>query len=72
VFQAIERGDSARAAALMKRHIESAKEFVLSRLKRSNDVFSNLMMGFRPQDMNPIYNDKTSRLVGFEGPWSVG
>jgi DNA-binding GntR family transcriptional regulator len=53
VFQAIEQGDSARAAALMKRHIESAKEFVLSRLKSSNDVFSNLMMGF-PQDMNPI------------------
>ena len=52
VFQAIEHGDSQKAAALMKKHIESAKDFVLSRLKRSDDVFSSLMMGFPLQDMN--------------------
>ena len=46
VFQAIVRGDSQQAALLMKRHITSAKEFVLSRLKRSDDVLSNLMLGF--------------------------
>jgi DNA-binding GntR family transcriptional regulator len=46
VFQAIERGDSQQASLLMKRHIASAKEFVLSRLRRSDDVLSNLMMGF--------------------------
>jgi DNA-binding GntR family transcriptional regulator len=46
VFQAIERGDSQQASGLMKRHITSAKEFVLSRLRRSDDVLSNLMRGF--------------------------
>ena len=49
VFQAIDRGDSQQASLLMKRHITAAKEFVLSRLKRSDDVLSNLMMGF-PQE----------------------
>jgi DNA-binding GntR family transcriptional regulator len=46
VFQAIQRGDSLKASVLMKRHIASAKAFVLTRLKRSDDVLSNLMMGF--------------------------
>jgi DNA-binding GntR family transcriptional regulator len=50
VYQAIERGDSKQAAVLMKKHIASAKEFVLSRLKRSDDVLSNLMMGFPSPD----------------------
>jgi DNA-binding GntR family transcriptional regulator len=53
VFQAIERGDSRQASLLMKRHIASAKEFVLSRLKRSDDVLSQLMMGFPFQEVNP-------------------
>jgi DNA-binding GntR family transcriptional regulator len=62
VFQAIKRGDSQRAAALMKGHIASAKEFVLSRLKRSDDVLSNLMMGFPMPDDNAM---RTARK-----PWS--
>ena len=49
VFQAIERGDSQQASVLMKRHITSAKAFVLSRLRRSDDVLSNLMSGFPEQ-----------------------
>ena len=53
VFQAIERGDSQQASMLMKRHITSAKDFVLSRLKRSDDVLSNLMMGF-PQEYGSL------------------
>ncbi|MGE5258891.1 MAG: GntR family transcriptional regulator [Hyphomicrobiales bacterium] len=57
VFQAIERGDSYQASVLMKRHITSAKEFVLSRLKRSDDVFSNLMMGL------PCLDEKTLRIA---------
>jgi DNA-binding GntR family transcriptional regulator len=51
VFQAIERGDSQQASLRMKRHITSAKAFVLSRLKRSDDVLSNLMLGFPSQDL---------------------
>jgi DNA-binding GntR family transcriptional regulator len=53
VFQAIDRGDSQQASVLMKKHIASAKEFVLSRLKRSDDVLSNLMMGFPLPYVNP-------------------
>jgi DNA-binding GntR family transcriptional regulator len=54
VFQAIERGDSQQASMLMKRHITSAKEFVLSRLKRSDDVLSNLMTGFPSRDLTAV------------------
>ncbi|OGP62291.1 MAG: hypothetical protein A2V65_05100 [Deltaproteobacteria bacterium RBG_13_49_15] len=46
VFQAIKNGDSQKAAILMKKHIASAKEFVLSRLKSSDNILSKLMMGF--------------------------
>jgi DNA-binding GntR family transcriptional regulator len=53
VFQAIERGDSQQASALMKKHIASAKDFVLTRLKRSDDVLSNLMMGIPQEYGNP-------------------
>jgi len=60
VFQAIERGDSQQASLLMKRHIASAKEFVLSRLRRSDDVLSNLMMGF-PQEYGSLKDAIKSR-----------
>lgn len=50
VFQAIESGDSKTAAALMKRHITEAKEFVLSRLRRKDDVLSQMMCGFPVRD----------------------
>jgi DNA-binding GntR family transcriptional regulator len=46
VFHAIERGDAKHAAALMKKHIIFAKEFVLSRLRRTDDVLSQIMGGF--------------------------
>ena len=46
VFEAIEKGDPHKAAILMDRHLRSAKEFVLSRLRSSDDILSKLMMGF--------------------------
>jgi len=46
VLEAIKNGDSEKAAMLMHRHLTFAKEFVLSRLRRSDDILSKLMMGF--------------------------
>jgi hypothetical protein len=46
VFHAIERGDAEHAAELMKKHITFAKEFVLSRLRRTDDVLSQILGGF--------------------------
>jgi DNA-binding GntR family transcriptional regulator len=46
VFEAIKNGDSHKAAILMSRHLTFAKEFVLSRLRSSDDILSKLMMGF--------------------------
>jgi len=46
VFEAIKCGDAHKAATLMSRHLTSAREFVLSRLKSSDDILSTLMMGF--------------------------
>jgi DNA-binding GntR family transcriptional regulator len=43
VFEAIKNGDSQKAGLLMARHLTIAKEFVISRLKRSDDILSNLM-----------------------------
>lgn len=53
VFEAIGTGDSQKAALLMKRHLTFAKEFVLSRLKRSGDILSTLVTGgsFGPLDL---------------------
>jgi DNA-binding GntR family transcriptional regulator len=45
IVQAIEVRDSPKASMLMKRHIMSAKKFVLSRLAKSDDLLSKLMMG---------------------------
>jgi hypothetical protein len=46
LFEAIKSGDSHKAAMLMHRHLTFAKEFVLSRLRSSDDILSKLMMGF--------------------------
>ena len=43
VFEAIQDGDSQKAGALMAGHLKFAKEFVISRLNRSDDILSNLM-----------------------------
>lgn len=43
VFEAIKNGDSHKAGLLMARHLTFAKEFLISRLKRSDDILSNLM-----------------------------
>ena len=61
VFRAIERGDSQRAAALMKKHITSARDFVLLRLKRRDDFLSQLMTGFGCQDTNAIGSSSMRR-----------
>ena len=46
VLEAIKNGDSKKAAMRMHRHLTLAKEFVLSRLRSSDDILSKLMMGF--------------------------
>jgi DNA-binding GntR family transcriptional regulator len=46
VFEAIQKGDTQRAALLMNRHLNFAKEFVLSRLRSSDDILVKVMMGF--------------------------
>jgi len=50
VFHAIEHGDAKQAGALMKKHIAHAKEFVLSRLRRADDVLSQMVAGFPAGD----------------------
>lgn len=45
VFHAIERGSANHAAALMKKHLTFAKEFVLGRLRRTDDVLAQIMGG---------------------------
>jgi hypothetical protein len=45
---------------LMKRHITSAKKFVLLRLGKSNDVVFKRMMGF-PQNQMILKEDRTLR-----------
>lgn len=59
VFEAIQDGDSQKAGLLMGSHIKSAKEFVISRLKRSDDILSNLM-GFPWQ--NGQYPERVPRV----------
>ena len=52
VFEAIKNGDSHKAAMLMSRHLTFAKEFVLSRLRSSDDILSKLMLGFSLVEVN--------------------
>lgn len=59
VFEAIQTGDSQKAGLLMTSHLKSAKEFVISRLKRGDDILSKLM-GFPLQ--NGEHPDRVSRV----------
>ena len=61
VFEAIKNGDSQKAAILMKKHITSAKKFVLSRLKSSDNILSKLMMGFPVEDFKSETENTRSR-----------
>jgi DNA-binding GntR family transcriptional regulator len=54
IFEAIEKGDSQKAAALMNRHLAFAKEFVLSRLKRNGDILSTLVTGVSLDPLGPV------------------
>jgi DNA-binding GntR family transcriptional regulator len=46
VFEALRAGDPQKAANLMRRHVSGARDFVLSRLKNSDDVLTKIMLGF--------------------------
>lgn len=46
IYKALEKADSLRSAALMKKHLKFTKKFVLSRLQDSNDFLSKLITGF--------------------------
>jgi DNA-binding GntR family transcriptional regulator len=46
VFSAIESGDPKQASLLMRKHISQAKAFVLSRLRRADDVLAQMVSGF--------------------------
>ncbi len=57
LFHALDRGDSQKAASIMEEHITSAKEFVLSRLKSTDDILTKVMMGFLPAEWEkPLEN----------------
>jgi DNA-binding GntR family transcriptional regulator len=73
VFEAIKKGDPQKAGLLMARHLRFAKEFVISRLKRSDDILSNLMgvpypdgpyrqRPFRAQGILPKKNARGRRI----------
>ena len=47
LFEAIKNGNSRQAATLMKEHITSAKESILSRLKSSDNILMELLTGFQ-------------------------
>jgi DNA-binding GntR family transcriptional regulator len=46
IYNALEKADPLKSAALMKKHLRFTKKFVLSRLQDSNDVLAKLIMGF--------------------------
>jgi DNA-binding GntR family transcriptional regulator len=45
ILAALKRGDGEAAAALMRRHLGLAKDFVLSRLRNSEDILSRMTRG---------------------------
>ena len=50
VFEALKAGDPRKAADLMHRHVSGARDFVLSRLRNSDDVLTKIMLGFPFED----------------------
>lgn len=46
IYHALEKADSLKSAALMKKHLRFTKKFVLSRLQDSNDFLSKLITSF--------------------------
>lgn len=73
VFSAIEAGDPKQAAGLMRKHIAQAKEFVLSRLRRADDLLSQMVGGFpaRPADalrQRPRSEKTDSNVTGARVP----
>lgn len=46
IYKALEKADSLKSAALMKKHLKFTKKFVLSRLQNRDDFLSKLIMGF--------------------------
>jgi len=58
IYQALKRGEPQKAAALMKKHLEFAKKYILSRLQDSRDVLAHLITGLPglpsyPEDLRP-------------------
>ncbi len=56
ICAALAGGDSQKAANLMRKHVTGAKEFVLSRLRSSDDVLFKLMLGFPSSDRETVPN----------------
>jgi DNA-binding GntR family transcriptional regulator len=46
IYEALEQANPQKAATLMKKHIQLAKKFVISRLRNSDDVLAKLITGF--------------------------
>jgi DNA-binding GntR family transcriptional regulator len=46
IYKALEQANPQKAATLMKKHIQLAKKFVISRLRNSDDVLAKLITGF--------------------------
>ena len=53
IYQALKRGEPQKAAALMKKHLDFAKEYILSRLQDSRDVLAHLITGLPGLPLNP-------------------
>jgi DNA-binding GntR family transcriptional regulator len=46
IYKALEKADSLKSAALMKKHLKFTKKYVLSRLQDRDDFLSRLITGF--------------------------
>lgn len=65
IYKALEKNDPKKAAALMKKHLEFAKKYILSRLQDSRDVLAHLITGLPgmpsvPGDLRPKRKDAGS------------
>lgn len=72
VFEAIQDGDSQKAGVLMASHLKFAKEFVISRLKRSDDILSNLMGFPLPTGEHPERVPRAQRSFSKRQPMRTG